>query len=109
MHDESDVNGAVLTIQRVYGILNFDSQYPFVLNSLCILGDSRWRGYKGRNTAREMARREAEFLGISPYAAATVAHQRTLAASNAKRRKEIQAQHEEEYQQALVSIKEKCV
>ncbi|KAI9190051.1 hypothetical protein H9P43_001484 [Blastocladiella emersonii ATCC 22665] len=79
-HDELQVVKAVQKIQRV------------------------WRGYLGRRLAAEERRKEAEFLGMATIPSFT---QRNIMTANMKQRKDLQAQHEEEYQQALVSVKEK--
>ncbi|KAI9222215.1 hypothetical protein BC828DRAFT_378962 [Blastocladiella britannica] len=80
LHDVSELSTNVLKIQRV------------------------WRGHKARQRVKIEARRDAEFLGLEQLPVYT---QRSLAAANAKQRKERQAQHEEEYQQALITIKDK--
>ncbi|ORZ39517.1 hypothetical protein BCR44DRAFT_74550 [Catenaria anguillulae PL171] len=80
MHDESQIASAVQKIQRM------------------------WRGFVGRKRASLERRKESEFLGLSLLPSHK---ERSIAQFNIKRRKDIQVQHEEEYQQALISIKEK--
>ncbi|KAJ1511431.1 Dynein regulatory complex protein 11, partial [Coelomomyces lativittatus] len=63
-----------------------------------------WRGYLVRKQYEKDKRKEEEFLGMRQTLNAT---QKKIAEENFQRRKNLQIQHEEEYQQALTSIKEK--
>ncbi|KAJ3375689.1 Dynein regulatory complex protein 11 [Allomyces arbusculus] len=63
-----------------------------------------WRAFKGRRLAQLEAKREAEFLGMATVPSFK---ERAGMSENMRRRKDIQKQHEEEFQQALVSVKDK--
>ncbi|EPZ33013.1 P-loop containing nucleoside triphosphate hydrolase protein [Rozella allomycis CSF55] len=81
--NEIDVSEAALTIQRV------------------------WRGYLARKAAKQEAYEEQLFLGMTMPAKDPKNDPIQISESNAAKRRLIRQQYEEEYQQALVNIKEK--
>ncbi|KAI9144683.1 hypothetical protein BKA69DRAFT_727651 [Paraphysoderma sedebokerense] len=83
--DEAEVALAVIRIQKV------------------------WRGYLARREYALMQREELQFLGMSDPRRRQVNDVLTRVEANFKRRKALQQQHEEEYQVALGSIKEKLL
>ncbi|KAL7754316.1 hypothetical protein RI367_000297 [Sorochytrium milnesiophthora] len=81
--DDMEVASAALNIQRI------------------------WRGYKSRKEFQVMREQELVFLGMARPDAKTSNVLKTTLDANLARRKALQQQHEEEYQSALISIKEK--
>ena len=98
--DEKEVVEAAKNIQRVYGLL-------IILLLALIYIIFRFRGHLGRKRVRAMRKEELVFLGMDHPQENSLAEVLKKTETNRSRRKLLQQQYEEDYQQALISIKEK--
>eukprot|EP00002_Diphylleia_rotans_P026653 TRINITY_DN5325_c0_g1_i5.p1 TRINITY_DN5325_c0_g1~~TRINITY_DN5325_c0_g1_i5.p1 ORF type:complete len:488 (-),score=127.89 TRINITY_DN5325_c0_g1_i5:1424-2887(-) len=81
--EDADLEAAAVTIQRIY------------------------RGFAARQAVTELRDQEAEFIGMAPAPKGPESNPLSKLQSTHKYRKNLQIQNEQEYQQALVTIKQK--